>query len=122
MQRHRRWWTIEEEALYKALKIGNVPSHEIAAVRQRSLGAINQKPHYRPKKAPFAPDGLWEWRMEQIKDRKPVDYKMTGTFSAGDKLHHIVFGLGYVYISFSNKIAVLFKEGVKLLITGGTNG
>jgi hypothetical protein len=63
----------------------------------------------------------WERLMVIQKDTPCVTYKKTHTFSLGDKMKHSQFGEGIVdRIIYPNKIEVIFRRDVKMLIHTGT--
>jgi hypothetical protein len=59
-----------------------------------------------------------QWRLlfERSKALKPVPYKMSENYEAKTALMHKVLGWGYVLSSQNNRLEVLFKEGIKMLI------
>jgi hypothetical protein len=77
------------------------------------------------KPAPAAPaTGAREWlrRMDELAMRRDVvvrDYSMRETFAAGEPVQHPKFGKGVVLeVLESNKVAILFEEGRKVLAMG----
>lgn len=58
----------------------------------------------------------WETLRPTMNSAKAADYSMTGTFKARSLINHPTFGLGLVQrIAGSQKVEVLFEDGVKLL-------
>ena len=58
----------------------------------------------------------WKELKEKFSDLPPQSYSTGGSFSVNTIIDHPHFGFGIVTSSFSNKIEVCFKEGVKALI------
>ncbi|OFZ80166.1 MAG: hypothetical protein A2583_15715 [Bdellovibrionales bacterium RIFOXYD1_FULL_53_11] len=62
----------------------------------------------------------WEKLMTSHKDAPVKGYTMKGKFLLGDKLKHPSFGEGIVSrLIYPNKIEVVFREDVKIMIYGG---
>lgn len=59
-----------------------------------------------------------QWRAiyEKTKGIKPVPYKMSDNYEARTPLMHKVLGWGYVLSSQNDRLEVLFKDGIKILI------
>jgi hypothetical protein len=59
-----------------------------------------------------------QWRnlFERSKNLKPIPYKMSENYEARTALQHKVLGWGYVLTSQNNRLEVLFKDGIKILI------
>jgi hypothetical protein len=58
----------------------------------------------------------WQSFYDKSKGIKPLPYKMSDNFEARTPLLHKVLGWGYVLSSQNNRLEVLFKDGVKVLI------
>lgn len=77
------------------------------------------------KKAAGAPAGNpveleWEKLMTQHKAAPVKPYTLKGQFMLGDKLSHPTFGDGIVgKLIYPNKLEVIFRTDVKVLIHGG---
>lgn len=62
----------------------------------------------------------WEKLMATHKDAPSKNYNTKGQFALGDKINHTTFGAGIVgKIIYPNKIEVIFRTDVKVLIHGG---
>ncbi len=62
----------------------------------------------------------WEKLMDTHKDIMPKNYSMKTDFAIGDKINHPTFGTGLVNrLIYPNKIEVIFKEDLKVLIYSG---
>ena len=62
----------------------------------------------------------WEKLMSDHKDAPMKTYAMKGHFALGDKLNHPTFGDGIVgKLIYPNKLEVIFRHDVKVLIYGG---
>lgn len=60
----------------------------------------------------------WEALQPDMDPEKAIPYDMNSTYRLKNLLLHSVFGLGIVRLVQSNKIDVLFQEGVKRLRCG----
>ena len=58
----------------------------------------------------------WSSLFEKAKAVKPVPYKMTDSYEARTPLQHKVLGWGYILSSQNDRLEVLFKDGIKVLI------
>jgi hypothetical protein len=58
----------------------------------------------------------WQTLFDKAKGVKPVAYKMSENYDARTALLHKVLGWGYVISSQNNRLEVLFKDGLKILI------
>jgi hypothetical protein len=65
----------------------------------------------------------WETAMERMRHVTGKPYALNGTYEAGDRLDHPVFGPGLVRrLISSDKMEVLFEEGAKVLVRGAAQG
>ncbi len=63
----------------------------------------------------------WEKLMTTHKDAPSKSYNTKGQFSLGDKINHSTFGAGIVgKLIYPNKIEVIFRTNVKVLIHAST--
>ncbi len=63
----------------------------------------------------------WEKLMSAHRDLPGKPYSTKGHFTLGDKLNHPTFGDGIVgKLIYPNKLEVIFRHDVKVLIHGGT--
>lgn len=62
-------------------------------------------------------DEQWVSLYKSHKSEKPVAYNMSENFDIKTVIHHKVLGWGYVIKSKENRIDVVFRDGVKTLIT-----
>lgn len=61
----------------------------------------------------------WEKVMEANKEMVSRPYSMKGSFSEGEKIDHPKFGTGWVTrLIGTNKMEVLFKEDLKIMVRG----
>ncbi len=58
----------------------------------------------------------WQALFEKSKALKPMPYKMSDNYEARTPLMHKVLGWGYIITSQNNRLEVLFKDGIKILI------
>lgn len=85
------------------------------------------KPKKRGKSAAAAAEAAgnpieleWEKLMNQHRDAPLKTYSMKGQFGLGDKLSHPQFGEGIVgRLIYPNKLEVIFRTDLKVLIHGG---
>ena len=61
-------------------------------------------------------ESQWQSLHDKNKGLKAVPYKMSDNFEAKTPLMHKVLGWGYVISSVNNRLEVLFKDGIKILI------
>ena len=62
----------------------------------------------------------WEKLMNAHRDVPVKPYSMKAHFSLGDKIHHPTFGDGIIAkLIYPNKLEVIFRTDVKILIYGG---
>lgn len=79
----------------------------------------------RKKKTSDAPtatsiEAEWEKLMAQHKEAPIKQYNTKGAFVLGDKIHHATFGDGIVgRLIYPNKLEVIFRTDMKVLIYGG---
>jgi len=65
----------------------------------------------------------WEKLMSAHRDAPLKPYNTKGHFGLGDKLNHPTFGDGIVgKLIYPNKLEVIFRNDVKILIYGGVQG
>jgi hypothetical protein len=63
----------------------------------------------------------WEKLMAQHREAPMIPYNTKGIFGLGDKLNHPTFGDGIVgKLIYPNKLEVIFRTDVKILIYAGT--
>lgn len=58
----------------------------------------------------------WQLLYDRSKGLDPLPYKMSDNFDAKTAIVHKVLGWGFVLSSQNNRLEVLFKEGIKILI------
>ena len=63
----------------------------------------------------------WEKLTAKYKDEKATAYDMTKTFKSVSVIKHKEFGLGFVVSQYNHRLKVLFKEGMKILISNYKN-
>ncbi|MGE4299663.1 MAG: hypothetical protein AB7E47_16715 [Desulfovibrionaceae bacterium] len=96
--------------------ISETPARAARAAAPKKAGTKAPKAPRTSKAAQLLQD---EWEALSIKNdaAKAVDYTSTTPFTAGDMVRHSKFGLGFVKKTFKpNKMEVLFKEGIKLML------
>lgn len=71
-----------------------------------------------PKKTNTGQNHIETWKelKERFSDLPPQYYSTDGSYFINTTIDHPHFGFGIVTGSFSNKIEVCFKEGIKALI------
>ncbi len=73
-----------------------------------------------PSEAPRSIEAEWEKLMSSHREVQVKQYSTQGQFSLGDKLSHPTFGDGIVgKLIYPNKLEVIFRTDVKILIYGG---
>jgi hypothetical protein len=89
-------------------------------------GATEPKPKKKTKKEKEAEEQTgqieveWEKLMLAHKDMPLRSYSMKGQFALGDKISHPNFGDGIIgKLIYPNKVEVIFRTDVKVLIHGG---
>ena len=89
-------------------------------------GATEPKPKVSKKKAAAEEDAIhsieveWEKLMSSHREHPMKSYSMKGHFALGDKLNHPTFGEGIVgKLIYPNKLEVIFRTDVKILIYAG---
>lgn len=92
--------------------------------RYKILGGVTvpSKPGVRRTSAPktvIRASELWEQKMSGKAKEDVLAYKTTQSFKKGDVVQHPTFGLGVVEeVRSSNKVAIFFRDGEKLLAHG----
>lgn len=61
-------------------------------------------------------EAQWKTLFEKTKGVKAAAYKMSESYEAKTPIIHKVLGWGYVLTSQNNRLEVLFKDGIKMLI------
>ena len=88
-----------------------------------SPAARVQKGGKKTKAAGLAIDRLadlaaqWSALFEKSKGIEAAPYKMSATYSPRTPIHHKVLGWGYVLSNQNDRLEVLFKDGIKILIS-----
>jgi len=59
---------------------------------------------------------LWEEAISGVKNKVPENYLISGVFDKGALLYHSSMGEGVVLKSYDNKIEVIFKDGIRVLV------
>ena len=68
-----------------------------------------------------AAEKKYELLTEKFKEKKPIRYKMSGSFKKDDLIGHDTFGKGVVMDSYSRKIEVLFADQIRTLVCERVN-
>lgn len=68
----------------------------------------------KPRKT--ASEKKYELLIEKYKEKKPIRYKMSGSFKKDDLIGHATFGKGVVMDAYSKKIDVLFSDKIRILV------
>jgi len=58
----------------------------------------------------------YERLIDKLKEKKPIHYKMSGSFKKDDLIGHDTFGKGVVVDNYSKKIEVLFSDKLRTLV------
>lgn len=104
--------TCKKEHLYRAPKGATEPQPK-ASKTKKSEG----------EEAHHSIEMEWEKLMSSHRDIPIKPYSTRGQFNLGDKLSHPVFGDGIVgKLIYPNKLEVIFRTDVKVLIHGGPLG
>ncbi len=85
--------------------------HKYKPVKKTAEGTKKRKSPVRKK----SPEKEYEALMEKSRDKVPVSYNMTASFSEGDVIDHTKFGKGIVLETSYERVGVLFQDGVKTL-------
>ena len=102
--------TCKKEHVYRAPKGATTPQ----AKSSKSKKSENQDDQNHSIEAE------WEKLMSSHRDAAVKPYSIKGHFTLGDKLNHPTFGDGIVgKLIYPNKLEVIFRMDVKILIYGG---
>jgi len=105
--------TCKKEHVYRAPKGASEPQPR-AATRSRKSEA--EETH-------SSIEAEWEKLMTTHRDMPVKAYSTKAHFGLGDKLNHPTFGDGIVgKLIYPNKLEVIFRNDVKILIHGGPTG
>jgi hypothetical protein len=105
-------FTCKKEHVYRAPKGATEPQAKAAPRAKKS--SSDEEGHH-----PI--EAEWEKLMSSHRDLPVKAYSMKGQFSLGDKLNHPTFGDGIVgKLIYPNKLEVIFRSDVKVLIHGGS--
>ena len=85
--------------------------HKYKPVKKSAEGIKKRKTPVRKK----SPEKGYDALMEKNRDKVPVPYSMTASFSEGDVIDHIKFGKGIVLETSYERIGVLFQDSIKTL-------
>jgi ribosomal protein L14E/L6E/L27E len=103
--------TCKKEHVYKAPKGVNEPSAKPAKktkAEKEEAGEITSI------------EAEWQKLMSAHKDAPMKTYSMKSQFALGDKLNHPIFGEGIVgKLIYPNKLEVIFRNDIKVLIHSG---
>jgi hypothetical protein len=100
--------TCKKEHAFKAAKGATEPK------KKRGKAAKSEEPESNPIELE------WEKLMNTHKDAPTKSYNTKGQFALGDKINHANFGAGIVgKLIYPNKIEVIFRTDVKVLIHAG---
>ncbi len=105
--------TCKKEHVYRSPKGATEPKAKVAKTKK----ADSEESHSNSIEAE------WEKLMTSHRDVPVKPYSMKGQFGLGDKLNHPKFGDGIVgKLIYPNKLEVIFREDVKVLIYSGATG
>jgi hypothetical protein len=65
--------------------------------------------------------GSYEERISQLDPEKVIPYRTDGVYSVEDAVSHKKFGIGFVLRVRPERIEVLFRKGIKVLLAGNRN-
>lgn len=98
---------------------GKVASRSTSAPSSTAAKTVRKAPSPKIRKDALEIEEAWQ-RSINTNVAAPRPYAMDAVFAAGDVMEHSVFGLGVVQeVQPPNKVAVLFRDGVKLLRCAG---
>jgi hypothetical protein len=60
---------------------------------------------------------IWQKFYDTHKNEKPKQYSMRDSFEAKSALQHVKLGWGFILSNINDRLEVLFKEGIKILIS-----
>ena len=114
--------TCKKEHVYKAPKGITEPGKEgeedTSASGVRKTSKRTKKKESEPEANPIEME--WEKLMVTHKNTPMKSYNTKGVFDLGDKLNHPTFGEGIVgKLIYPNKLEVIFRHDVKVLIHAG---
>ena len=102
--------TCKKEHLYRAPKGATEPQPK--ATKSKKAASSEEATH--------SIEAEWEKLMVAHRDVPVKSYSTKGQFTLGDKLNHPTFGDGIVgKLIYPNKLEVIFRTDVKILIYGG---
>jgi hypothetical protein len=103
--------TCKKEHVYKAAKGVTEPA---------KAPKTRKKKEEKEEAADHSIEAEWEKLMATHRDAPTKAYNTKGQFGLGDKISHPTFGDGIVgKLIYPNKLEVIFKTDVKVLIHGG---
>ena len=106
--------TCKKEHVYRAPKGASEPVAKPASSRAKKAAA---------EESHSSIEAEWEKLMSSHKDIPIKPYTTKGHFGLGDKLAHPTFGDGIVgKLIYPNKLEVIFKTDIKVLIYAGVQG
>lgn len=105
--------TCKKEHAYRAPKGATEPQAKAAPRAKKAESASEEANH--------SIEVEWEKLMSAHREIPVKPYSTKGQFGLGDKLHHPTFGDGIVgKLIYPNKLEVIFRTDVKVLIHSGT--
>lgn len=121
---------VKEAKKAPAKKAKKVPAKKVAAKKasakkapaKKAKKAVAKKakkaPAKKAKKAPAKKGAAkkFELLIEKHKEKKPIHYKMSGSFNKDDVIDHDTFGVGIILGISNKKIEVLFSEQIRILV------
>ncbi len=109
----------KKEAAAAAKKEAAAAKKEAAAAKKEAAAAKKPaKKRGRTKKAAAEPEVVpWEELMAGFVEEEVKDYSMKESFSKGEFIKHVKFGIGKVTgVIESSKVKVVFETGLKVLV------
>ena len=109
--------TCKKEHVYRAPKGATEPNAKVSKPKKEKVESDDSQ------SSSNSIEAEWEKLMSAHREIPVKPYSMKGLFGLGDKLNHPTFGDGIVgKLIYPNKLEVIFRTDVKILIHSGTQG
>lgn len=121
--------SLSGKAQQKGLEASELDKSSKEVAPEASEQEVHEKPgKKRGKKAALLAqaaseeEARWIELSERYRNLRPVPYKMSSTYAEKTALDHKVLGVGYILSVVNDRLEVLFKSGIKQLISNYKSG